>query len=168
MEQIILIIITLLQPAVSVLHCYVCEDCPESKLDPLRYMASCPDKSYVSCITTLTRFANYRTISRTCSKAPAVTRRGRYNHGGAVCSHHTVNIMRATVCLCSRDTCNGPSLPPKDILENDDDVMDLKQMEDMVKEMKAVRSEPVSSDSRTFSPRSLMIFSFMSCIVMFA
>ena len=35
-------------------------------------------------------------ISRGCSRAPAVTSRGRaYNkYNGAVCSQHTVNIMR--------------------------------------------------------------------------
>ena len=41
------------------LYCYVCDDCPNS-LSPLRHMAACPDSSHVSCITTLTTFAEFK------------------------------------------------------------------------------------------------------------
>ena len=42
------------------LYCYVCEDCPEKDLKPLRHMSACPDDSHVSCIATLTTFGEYR------------------------------------------------------------------------------------------------------------
>ena len=41
------------------LYCYVCDDCPNT-LSPLRHMAACPDSSHVSCITTLTTFAEFK------------------------------------------------------------------------------------------------------------
>ena len=37
----------------------MCDDCPSS-LSPLRHMAACPDSSHVSCITTLTTFAEFK------------------------------------------------------------------------------------------------------------
>ena len=79
-------------------------------------MAACPDESHVSCIASLTTFGEHKSelkkqklfgsklninssaISRGCSRAPAVTSRGRsYNkYNGAVCSQHIVNIMRVS------------------------------------------------------------------------
>jgi len=134
------IILSLAHSVAPLLYCYVCDDCPSS-LSPLRHMAACPDSSHVSCITTLTTFAEFKTISRGCSKAPALARRGHYNrHRGAVCSQHTVNIMRATVCLCDRDTCNGPSLPPQEMLEEDaDQIIDI---EEVIREMNSEPKEP--------------------------
>ena len=105
-----------------VLYCYVCDDCPERKLEPLRHMAACPDEKHVSCIASLTTFGEHKSelnnvtrdvvfvmiwvkllsaISRGCSRAPAVTSRGRaYNkYNGAVCSQHIVNIMRVCTFL---------------------------------------------------------------------
>ena len=49
-----------LTPPAPVLYCYVCEDCPEDELSPLRHMRACPDDSHVSCIATLTTFAEYK------------------------------------------------------------------------------------------------------------
>ena len=117
-----------------VLYCYVCDDCPERKLEPLRHMAACPDEAHVSCIATLTTFGEHKSqfigllwccpdvvyisaISRGCSRAPAVSSRGRsYNkYNGAVCSQHVVNIMRvslwATDCNISHCQPSGHSLP---------------------------------------------------------
>ena len=43
-----------------VLYCYVCDDCPEKKLEPLRHMRACPDESHVSCIVSLTTFGEHK------------------------------------------------------------------------------------------------------------
>ena len=43
-----------------VLYCYVCDDCPERKLEPLRHMAACPDDQHVSCIASLTTFGEHK------------------------------------------------------------------------------------------------------------
>ncbi|CAB4063665.1 unnamed protein product [Lepeophtheirus salmonis] len=40
-----------------------------------------------------------RATSRGCTQAPSMAELG--------CSTHLVNIMRATVCLCSTSLCNG-------------------------------------------------------------
>merc|ERR1711890_47037 len=123
-------------------------------------MAACPDSSHVSCITTLTTFAEFNTISRGCSRAPALSRRGRYNkHNGAVCSQHTVNIMRATVCLCDRDTCNGPSLPPQEMLD-DEHIIDI---DSVVREMNSEPGEPEpeavsGSDWRTSKDCLILVY----------
>ena len=53
------IIITHEPFSAPLLYCYVCDDCPNS-LSPLRHMAACPDSSHVSCITTLTTFAEFK------------------------------------------------------------------------------------------------------------
>jgi len=151
MYQLLVLVVAVMLPSVApVLYCYVCDDCPEKDLEPLRHMAACPDDSHVSCIATLTTFAEYKTISRGCSRAPAVARRGRYNkHNGAICSQHTVNIMRAIVCLCDRDTCNGPSLPPREMIEDDHDVIDIDEdVRDMNSAPREVQPEPVSSFGR--------------------
>ena len=58
MMIIILKVILILFPA-PLLYCYVCDDCPNT-LSPLRHMAACPDSSHVSCITTLTTFAEFK------------------------------------------------------------------------------------------------------------
>ena len=47
-------------PAAPVLYCYVCDDCPERKLEPLRHMAACPDDQHVSCIASLTTFGEHK------------------------------------------------------------------------------------------------------------
>ena len=49
-----------LVPAAPVLYCYVCDDCPERKLEPLRHMAACPDDQHVSCIASLTTFGEHK------------------------------------------------------------------------------------------------------------
>eukprot|EP00092_Neocalanus_flemingeri_P023758 GFUD01025772.1.p1 GENE.GFUD01025772.1~~GFUD01025772.1.p1 ORF type:complete len:394 (+),score=66.89 GFUD01025772.1:129-1310(+) len=130
----------------SVLYCYVCKDCPEKDLEPLHYTAACPDDSHVSCIATVTTFAEYKTISRGCSRAPAVARRGRYNkENGAICSQHTVNMMRATVCLCDTDTCNGPGLPPREMIEAAHVTIGLVKVDrEMNAETKELQPEPMS------------------------
>ena len=50
--------------AAPVLYCYVCDDCPERKLEPLRHMAACPDEKHVSCIASLTTFGEHKSESR--------------------------------------------------------------------------------------------------------
>ena len=36
-----------------------------------------------------------------------------------------VSTLQVTVCLCGRDTCNGPSLPPREMLEEADQDIDI-------------------------------------------
>ena len=36
-----------------------------------------------------------------------------------------VSALQVTVCLCGRDTCNGPSLPPREMLEEADQDIDI-------------------------------------------
>ena len=48
--------------------------------------------------------------------------------------------MQATVCLCDRDTCNGPSLPPQEMLEEDaDQIIDI---DEVIREMNSEPKEP--------------------------
>ena len=98
-------------------------------------------------------------ISRGCSKAPALARRGKYNrHQGAVCSQHVVNIMRATVCLCDRDTCNGPSLPPQEMIDDDEHVIDIDEVvREMNSEPKEPEPEPVSGSSGARSALGVLV-----------
>ena len=42
-----------------VLYCYVCDDCPEKKLEPLRHMRAC-DEHHVSCMAALTTFGEHK------------------------------------------------------------------------------------------------------------
>lgn len=157
-KYLLLSLFSYLPSVAPVLYCYVCDDCPERKLEPLRHMAACPDEKHVSCIASLTTFGEHKTISRGCSRAPAVTSRGRaYNkYNGAVCSQHIVNIMRVTVCLCGRDTCNGPSLPPREMIEENHDIIDIDEVFKGLQEQQqqVVKPEPVSSRA---SPRTLEI-----------
>ena len=54
--------------------------------------------------------------------------------------------MRATVCLCDRDTCNGPSLPPREIIEDEHDIIDIEEViKEMNEEPREVQPEAVSS-----------------------
>ena len=42
-----------------------------------------------------------------------------YNkHDGPLCTEHTVRLMRATVCLCNSDGCNGAGVPTEDATDN--------------------------------------------------
>ena len=51
------------------------------------------------------------------------------------------------MCLCDRDTCNGPSLPPREILEDDHDIIDIEEViKEMNQEPREVEPEAVSSD----------------------
>jgi len=174
MLQLILLATLALLPSVApVLYCYVCDDSPERKLEPLRHMAACPDDQHVSCIASLTTFGEHKTISRGCSRAPAVTSRGRaYNkYNGAVCSQHTVNIMRVTVCLCGRDTCNGPSLPPREMLEEADQDIDIDAVFRGLQQQQqhdAVKPEPVSSGSCSRTLVRLSSFVILTLAVMVA
>lgn len=158
-HYLLLTLLSLLPSVAPVLYCYVCDDCPERKLEPLRHMAACPDEKHVSCIASLTTFGEHKTISRGCSRAPAVTSRGRaYNkYNGAVCSQHVVNIMRVTVCLCGRDTCNGPSLPPREMIEENHDIIDIDEVFKGLQEQQhqVVKPEPVSSGAGAGGPRTL-------------
>ena len=38
-------------------------------------------------------------------------------------------IIQATVCLCDRDTCNGPSLPPREMIEEQHEIIDIEQVQ---------------------------------------
>jgi len=128
-------------------------------------MRAC-DEHHVSCMAALTTFGEHKTISRSCSRAPAVASRGRsYNkYNGAVCSQHIVNIMRVTVCLCGRDTCNGPSLPPREMIEEAHDIIDVDEVVKSLQEQQeqVIHPEPVSSSAyattqRTFPVSNIVI-----------
>ena len=56
--------------------------------------------------------------------------------------------MRATVCLCDRDTCNGPSLPPQEMIDDEEHVIDIDEVvREMNSEPKEPEPEPVSGSS---------------------
>ena len=55
--------------------------------------------------------------------------------------------LQVTVCLCGRDTCNGPSLPPKDFLEDNDDIIDIEQVVREMNQVKEARPAPVAIGS---------------------
>lgn len=80
------------------LSCYECDDCVETENFLNNHVKDCLDDSYVSCLKTESKFAHHKITSRSCSQAPSLNRD---------CSTHLVNIMRATVCLCSTSLCNG-------------------------------------------------------------
>ena len=72
--------------------------------------------------------------------------------------------MQATVCLCGRDTCNGPNLPPKDFFEDEESVIDI---DEVVREMNAELDEarpaaPVASAAVgcCTPPRRLLLMPF--------
>ena len=59
-------------------------------------------------------------------------------------------MFQATVCLCDRDTCNGPSLPPREMIEDDHDIIDIEEVvREMNQEPPEVQPEAVSSFGRT-------------------
>ncbi|XP_023334630.1 uncharacterized protein LOC111706069 [Eurytemora carolleeae] len=112
------------------LYCYQCEDCPSADLQPLRHLMGCPDESYLSCLATVTKFASYETVSRGCTRAPAVVQRDRFYHNrDVVCSHHSVNIIQASVCLCNGDGCNGKGLSAYYLETKRDDALKLETMD---------------------------------------
>ena len=71
------------------------------------------------------------------------------------------------MCLCDRDTCNGPSLPPREILEDDHDIIDIEEViKEMNQEPREVEPEAVSSDGvrRTMSDMSGVIYVIIATI----
>ena len=53
-----------------------------------------------------------------------------------------------TVCLCPRDTCNGPSLPPREMIEQNHEIIDIDEVVKSLQEaqeQQVVQPEPVSS-----------------------
>jgi len=54
-------------------------------------------------------------------------------------------MFEATVCLCGRDTCNGPSLPPKDLIDKDEDIIDIDEVVREMNEVKMAQPEPIAS-----------------------
>ena len=51
------------------------------------------------------------------------------------------------MCLCDRDTCNGPSLPPREMIEDEQDIIDIEEViKEMNEEPREVEPEAVSSD----------------------
>ena len=64
------------------------------------------------------------------------------------------------MCLCGRDTCNGPSLPPKEMIEENHEIIDIDEVVKSLQEQQeqVVNPEPVSSEScRTFVFSNLVI-----------
>ena len=73
-------------------------------------------------------------------------------------------LFQATVCLCDRDTCNGPSLPPKEMIDEDHGIIDIEEViRAMDEEPEEVLPEPVSSCgmTRTCSLTYLTVISFV-------
>ena len=71
------------------------------------------------------------------------------------------------MCLCDRDTCNGPSLPPREILEDDHDIIDIEEViKEMNQEPREVEPEAVSSDGvrRTMSDMFGVIYVIIATI----
>ena len=72
------------------------------------------------------------------------------------------------MCLCDRDTCNGPSLPPREILEDDHDIIDIEEViKEMNQEPREVEPEAVSSDGarrRTMSDMSAVLYVMFATI----
>jgi hypothetical protein len=98
--QAVLVIFFVAHKGALGLSCYECENCKSEHPAYLNEkVKECPDRSYVSCLKTESKFAHYNIIARSCSQAPALNQDG--------CSNHVVNIMRARVCLCSQSLCNG-------------------------------------------------------------
>ena len=60
-------------------------------------------------------------------------------------------MLQVTVCLCPRDTCNGPSLPPREMIEEDHELIDIDEVVKSLQEAQeqVVQPEPVSSEGRT-------------------
>ena len=53
------------------------------------------------------------------------------------------------MCLCDRDTCNGTSLPPREMIDDDHDIIDIEEVvREMNEEPSEVLPEPVSSFGR--------------------
>ncbi len=57
----------------------------------------------------------------------------------------SIFFLKATVCLCGRDTCNGPSLPPKDLIDKDEDIIDIDEVVREMNEVKMAQPEPIAS-----------------------
>ena len=75
-----------------------------------------------------------------------------------------VFLLQATVCLCDRDTCNGPSLPPREMIEEDHGVIDIEEVvRELNEEPEEVLPEPVSSlaSTRDFVTSSLAVIIFV-------
>ena len=55
--------------------------------------------------------------------------------------------MQVIVCLCGRDTCNGLSLPPREMIEQAHEAIDFNQVLKGLQEQQeqVVHPEPVSS-----------------------
>ena len=72
-------------------------------------------------------------------------------------------MLQVTVCLCPRDTCNGPSLPPREMIEEDHELIDIDEVVKSLQEAQeqVVQPEPVSSESGrvTVSRAVISVFS---------
>ena len=60
-----------------------------------------------------------------------------------------VILFQATVCLCGRDTCNGPSLPPRDLIDKDEDIIDIDEVVREMNEVKMAQPEPIASGGQS-------------------
>ena len=67
------------------------------------------------------------------------------------------SLFQVTVCLCGRDTCNGPSLPPREMIEENHDIIDIDEVFKGLQEQQhqVVKPEPVSSGAGAGGPRTL-------------
>ena len=57
------------------------------------------------------------------------------------------HLLQVIVCLCSRDTCNGLSLPPREMIEQAHEAIDFNEVLKGLQEQQeqVVQPEPVSS-----------------------
>ena len=75
-------------------------------------------------------------------------------------------MLQVTVCLCPRDTCNGPSLPPREMIEEDHELIDIDEVVKSLQEAQeqVVQPEPVSSEGRTVKVRAASFSSVMAVV----
>ena len=75
--------------------------------------------------------------------------------------------------MCGRDTCNGPSLPPREMIEEAHDIIDIDEVVKGLQEQQeqVVHPEPVSSSAhsqilRTFSISNIVIITQVMMVLM--
>ena len=81
--------------------------------------------------------------------------------------------LQVTVCLCPRDTCNGPSLPPREMIEQNHETIDIDEVVKSLQEaqeQQVVQPEPVSSEGgrtvvRADTARLLLLLSLISLLL---
>ena len=75
--------------------------------------------------------------------------------------------------MCGRDTCNGPSLPPKDFLDNHEDIIDIEEVVREMNEVKEAKPAPIAAAaaghnySTSISAQLLVIISLIRTFLLY-